>query len=95
MTINEIKDIISHYEWLCEIKSSYKKHIELIQKERDHFTVEGILYSASGDIRKLDINCHKPISPDIILMGLKDAVSKLDTEIRECVEKLRQIGVMG
>lgn len=93
MTINEIQGIISHYEWLCEIRASYKEHIELIRRERDYYTVDGIIYSARGDTRTLNINSHKSISPDIIQTGLADAVSKLDAEIREYAEKLKQAGI--
>ena len=92
MKIEEFEDIISHYRWLLGIKTAYQAHLNYMSKMKDCYTICGIVYQAGGDARTMDINPHKPIDPSYLAVALENAISRIDDELKESAEKLRQAG---
>lgn len=93
MKINELKEIISQYQWLVGIRKSYQEHLELIKRERDCYTVYAIMYATNGDIQSLKPNPHRPINCAYIEAALEDALRSLNQEINEIADKLKKCGI--
>ncbi len=72
--------LIKH-DWLIKIAKDYKKHIKLIEQEKEFFVVNGIKFSARGPVEDMEINPHMTIPYEYILEGLKDALAKVQREI--------------
>ncbi len=72
--------LIKH-DWLIKIAKDYKKHIKLIEQEKEFFVVNGIKFSARGPVEDMEINPHMTIPYEYILEGLKDALAKVRREI--------------
>ncbi len=72
--------LIKH-DWLIKIAQAYKKYIEMIEREKEFFVVNGIKSSARGPVEDMEINPHMTIPYGYILEGLKDVLAKVQREI--------------
>ena len=84
----ELSNKVRHYYWLCEIAKDYDGMIRLIDNEKDYFTIEGFSYSARGDVREFNVNCHRTIPYKYIRDGLADKLAEIKAEIAECEKDL-------
>ena len=86
----ELKHKVETYEMMKAVANDYRNVIELIDRERDYFRVEEIIYSARGDSRKLHLNpYYAPIPYTVIRDGLQAALKKLEAEMSEMEKKLK------
>jgi hypothetical protein len=81
MDLKEEKQMLIKHDWLIKIAKDYKKHIKLIEQEKEFFVVNGIKFSARGPVEDMEINPHMTIPYEYILEGLKDALAKVRREI--------------
>lgn len=81
MDLKKEKDLLRKHDWLTRIANDYKKHIKLIEQEKEFFVVNGIKFSARGPVEDMEINPHMTIPYKCILEGLKDALAKVQREI--------------
>ena len=72
MKYDEIEQKVQSYRWLEGIAEEYRKMIDRIHAEKEYFRVEKIAYTARGDMRYLDLNCHRTIPYHYIADGLQD-----------------------
>ena len=86
----ELKHKVETYEMMKAVANDYRNFIELIDRERDYFRVEEIIYSARGDNRKLNLNSYyAPIPYTVIRDGLQSALEKLEAEMSEMEKELK------
>jgi hypothetical protein len=81
MDLKEEKQMLIKHDWLIKIAKDYKKYIEMIEREKEFFVVNGIKFSARGPVEDMEINPHMTIPYGYILEGLKDVLAKVQREI--------------
>ena len=87
----ELKFKVETYELMKQVADEYRKAIQLIDREKEYFKVEGITYSARGDSRELPINpYYAPIPYTVIRDGLQAALTKLEGEMSEMEKELKE-----
>lgn len=74
-------DKVHTIEWLEDILKDYKGHLELMDREKEHYTVQGISWSARGEGQWLRINPHRPFPASAIRRGLTEAIAAIEEEI--------------
>ena len=90
MKSDEYVQKLRHLKWLYPIADEYEKFIHLIESEKEHFTVDGIIYSARGEEEKFSLNCHRTMPNTYILEGMKRALHDVKVEIAMCEAELKQ-----
>lgn len=85
---DELEKKVRHYRWLQDIAEEYKGMIDLIEREKEYFTIQSFSYSARGDIRKFQVNSHRTIPYSYIRDGLKAELETINAEIAECGKEL-------
>lgn len=86
----KLKLKVETYEIMKAVVNDYRKAIELIDYEKDHFKVDEIIYRARGDSRKLNLNSYyAPIPYTVIRDGLQAALDKLEAEMSEMEKELK------
>ena len=93
MKYDEIEQKVQSYRWLEEIAENYRAMIDRINSEQDYFKVEKIAYKARGDMRYLDLNCHRTIPWHYIADGLKDALTGIDEELKQLKAELEEMNI--
>lgn len=93
MKYDEIEQKVQSYRWLESIAKEYREMIDLINREKEHFKVEKIAYTARGDMHYLDLNCHRTIPWHYIADGLKEALTGIDEEIKQLKAELEAINI--
>ena len=93
MKYDEIEQKVQSYRWLESIAKEYREMIDLINREKEHFKVEKIAYTARGDMQYLDLNCHRTIPWHYIADGLKEALTGIDEEIKQLKAELEAINI--
>ena len=87
----ELKFKVETYELMKQVADEYRKDIQLIDREKEYFKVEGITYSARGDSRELPLNpYYAPIPYTVIRDGLQAALTKLEGEMSEMEKELKE-----
>ena len=87
----ELKFKVETYELMKQVADEYRKDIQLIDREKEYFKVEGITYSARGDSRQLPLNhIYAPIPYTVIRDGLQAALTKLEGEMSEMEKELKE-----
>ena len=87
----ELKFKVETYEMMKAVADEYRKAIQLIDREKEYFKVEGITYSARGDSRELPLNpYYAPIPYTVIRDGLQVALTKLEGEMSEMEKELKE-----
>lgn len=85
---DELERKVRHYRWLQGIAAEYEDMLKLINREKDHFTIEGFSYSARGDVRNFNVNGHRTIPYTFIRDGLQAELNNINIEIAECEKEL-------
>lgn len=88
MTSEEYLAKLNRLRWLRGIAEEYTDHLKLITKEKNHFSVYGIQYSARSDPRIMGVNSNF-FSIKYIEQGLIDGLLKINTEIYNLEEELK------
>ena len=91
--IDELENLIRHYRWLESIAKDYEGILEIIDREKDYFTIRGFSYSARGDARKFALNCHRTIPYTYIRDGIQSALDGIISELKECENKLKEYNI--
>ena len=78
---------------LESIAKEYEEMIDRINAEQNYFTVEKIAYSARGDTRYLNLNCHRTIPGHYIADGLKEALTGIDEELKQLKAELEGMNI--
>ena len=87
----ELKNKVETYEKMMLVADEYRKAIQLIDCEKEYFKVDSITYHARGDSRQLPINpYYAPIPHTVIRDGLQAALTKLEDEMSEMEEELKE-----
>ena len=87
----ELKFKVETYELMKQVADEYRKDIQLIDREKEYFKVEGITYSARGDSRELPLNpYYAPIPYTVIRDGLQAAMTNLEGEMSEMEKELKE-----
>ena len=87
----ELKHKVETYELMKQVADEYRKDIQLIDREKEYFKVEGITYSARGDSRELPLNpFYAPIPYTVIRDGLQAALTNLEGEMSEMEKELKE-----
>jgi len=87
----ELKHKMETYEIMKQVADEYRAAIELIDYEKEYFKVDSITYRARGDSRQLSLNpYYAPIPYTVIRDGLQAARIKLDEEMSEMEEELKE-----
>ena len=89
--IETLERKFERYKWLNGIAKMYQEHIELIEREKDYYTVYQISFSARGETTNFLLNPHRSINPKYILAGLRDALKRVNIEIAECEKHLFEV----
>ena len=88
---DELKDKVETYEKMMLVADEYRKAIQLIDCEKEYFKVDSITYHARGDSRQLPINpYYAPIPHTVIRDGLQAALTKLEDEMSEMEDELKE-----
>ena len=85
----ELRTKLNHYKWLSDIAARYHSMIQLIESEKDFFTIYGFSYAARGDVSLFNVNPHRTIPNSYIKQGLEDAVRGIEQEIKELETELK------
>ena len=93
MKYDEIEKKVQNYRWLVRIAKEYRELIDRIHAEKEHFRVEKIAYTARGDMRYFDLNCHRTIPYHYIADGLQEALAGIDEEIKQQKAELEAINI--
>lgn len=93
MKYEEIEQKVQSYRWLESIAKEYRAMIDRINAEQEYFRVEKIAYTARGDMRYLDLNCHRTIPGHYIADGLKEALTGIDEELKQLKAELEAINI--
>ena len=93
MKYDEIEKKVQSYRWLEEISKNYRAMINRINAELDYFRVEKIAYTARGDMRYFDLNCHRTIPAHYIADGLKETLTSIDEELKQLKAELEAINI--
>ena len=93
MKYDEIEKKVQSYRWLESIAKEYRAMIDHINSEQDYFKVKKIAYTARGDMRYLDMNCHRTIPYHYIAEGLQEALAGIDEEIKQLKAELEAINI--
>lgn len=86
---DDLEQKIRHYRWLKEIADNYDSMLKLIDREKDSFTIYGLIYAARGDTRSFQVNPHRTIPYKFIYDGLKAELEIINAEIAECEKELK------
>ena len=87
----ELKSKVETYEMMKQVADEYRKAIQLIDREKEYFKVEGITYSARGDSRQLPLNhIYAPIPYTVIRDGLQAALTKMEAQMLEMEKELKE-----
>jgi hypothetical protein len=87
----ELKNKVETYEKMMLVADEYRKAIQLIDCEKEYFKVDSITYHARGDSRQLPINpYYAPIPHTVIRDGLQAALTKLEDEMSEMEDELKE-----
>lgn len=93
--IKKLNDFLKEYNWLKDIAKDYEKIIKIIEKEKNHFVINGFVYSARGPIenfiignRTLNINPHYTIPYTYVLEGVKAALNEINKRLIEIEQNL-------
>ena len=87
----ELKNKVETYEKMMLVADEYRKAIQLIDCEKEYFKVDSITYHARGDSRQLPINpYYAPIPHTVIRDGLQAALTKLEGEMSEMEDELKE-----
>ena len=87
----ELKHKVETYEKMMLVADEYRKAIQLIDCEKEYFKVDSITYHARGDSRQLPINpYYAPIPHTVIRDGLQAALTKLEDEMSEMEDELKE-----
>lgn len=89
MKSHEYFEKMRRLRWLKDIAEDYAKHINLMESERDHYTIHAIHYSARGEGRVFQINSHFPIPAAALYEGLNKALWEVNEEITALTEELK------
>lgn len=87
---DELEHKVRHYRWLRDIERIYTEMLDLINKEKEYFTIEGFSYSARGDTETFDLNPHRTIPYVYIRDGLEAARDNIRKELSECEQELKE-----
>lgn len=93
MKYDEIEQKVQSYRWLEGIAKEYRAMIDRINREKEHFRVEKIAYTARGDMQYLDLNCHRTIPGHYIADGLKEALTGIDEELKQLKAELEEMNI--
>lgn len=93
MKSKEYFDKIRHLDWLKDISRQYKEHLALMDREKDHYTVHGIGYTARCDGRVFNVNPHRPIPSSYIYDGISAVLSSVNAEIETLERELKKVTV--
>ena len=93
MKYDEIEQKVQSYRWLKSIAKDYREMIDRIHAEKDYFRVEKIAYTARGDMRYLDLNCHRTIPGHYIAEGLQEALAGIEDEIKQLEAVMKAIDI--
>ena len=93
MKYDKIEQKVQSYRWLQGIAKEYREMIDRIHAEKEYFRVEKIAYTARGDMRYLDLNCHRTIPYHYIAEGLQEALAGIDEEIKQLKAELEAINI--
>ena len=85
---DELEKKVRHYRWLQDVAKVYKDMIDLIEREKEYFTIQSFSYSARGDVRRFQVNSHHTIPYTYIRDGLKAELETINAEIAECEKEL-------
>ena len=87
----ELKHKVETYELMKMIVDEYRMTIELIDREKEYFQVESIIYHARGESIQMPLNPYcAPIPYTVIRDGLQAALTKLEGEISEMEKELKE-----
>lgn len=86
----EIERKMLHYRWLKEIADDYEKMINLIDREKEYFTIQGFTFTARGDAQTFCVNPHRSIPYQFIRNGLSAELDNLGKEIASLEEELKE-----
>ena len=81
---------MSSYRWLKSIASEYEKMIDLIDREKEYFTIESFTFTARGDAQTFCVNPHRSIPYQFIRNGLSAELDNLGKEIASLEEELKE-----
>ena len=84
---------LRHLEWLKYISKQYEEHLSFMEREKSHYTVQGIVYTARGEGCTFQCNPHRPIPAQDIYEGLTKAIRDVNAEIEDLERKLKQVTV--
>lgn len=93
MKYEDIENMVSEYCWLLDIADKYRQMIACMEREQEYFRLHSLEYSARGDVRKFDINCHRSIPVKYLIEGLGVALSGIEEEMKQLKSKLDAINV--
>jgi len=93
MKSEEYIQALRHLEWLKDISKQYEEHLSLMEREKGHYTVQGIVYTARSEGRTFHCNSHRPIPARYIYEGLTNALWDVNAEIEDLERKLKQVTV--
>ena len=88
--IDELENLIRHCRWLKSIAKDYENILEIIDREKDYFTIRGFSYSARGSVREFALNCHRSIPYTYIRDGIQSALDGIISELKECDNKIKE-----
>ena len=86
----EIERKMLHYRWLKEIADEYEKMIDLIDREKEYFTIESFTFTARGYAQTFCVNPHRTIPYQFIRNGLLAELDNLGKEIASLEEELKE-----
>lgn len=93
MKSQEYLDKVRTLGWLKGIATQYREHLDLMDREKEHYTVRGIGYAARGDDRVFRLNPHRSIPYKYFYEGLKEALANVEAEIAALESSLKQVTV--
>lgn len=91
MKSNEYLDKLRKLGWLKSISGQYRDHLELIEKEKENYTIRGIGYTARSDDRVFNLNPHRPIPYKYLYDGLKETLDGINKEIEQMEKELKTV----
>lgn len=91
MKFYELQEKMQDYEIMQSIAKEYKTMIRRIDNEKDYFNLFGIRYAARSDLQNFELNnIYAPFPTNIFRDGLQAALDKLEKDIAELENELKE-----